>query len=103
MQLGLLLWLAGGAAYVGLTTVRIWRFCRVFQLAREAGFAGVCSAYGGYNVPGDDPFHLQRIHADPDIIRLKNWLTVDPRKLARVARFQYQMSQPPAQADASRS
>ena len=32
-----------------------------FALAKEAGYAGVCSAYGGFNFPGDDPFHLQRI------------------------------------------
>jgi peptidoglycan/xylan/chitin deacetylase (PgdA/CDA1 family) len=49
------------------------------QLAREHGLWGVCSAWGAYNVPGDDPFHLRRIHADADI-RFKNWLTVDPRK-----------------------
>lgn len=60
-----------------------------FQIAAEAGFAGVCSAYGGYNLPGDDPFHLQRIHADPDILRLKNWLTVDPRKVRRTERYLY--------------
>jgi peptidoglycan/xylan/chitin deacetylase (PgdA/CDA1 family) len=59
-----------------------------FHLARQAGYAGVCSAYGGYNFPGDDAFHLQRIHADPDMLRLKNWLTVDPRKL-HVPRFDY--------------
>ncbi len=53
---------------------------RAFQVAHQAGFAGVCSAYGAYNLPGDDPFHLQRIHADPELVRLKNWLTVDPRK-----------------------
>jgi peptidoglycan/xylan/chitin deacetylase (PgdA/CDA1 family) len=35
-----------------------------FELAREAGYLGVCSAYGGFNFPGDDPFHLQRIPAD---------------------------------------
>ena len=51
-----------------------------FEVCRRTGFAGVCSAYGGYNFPGDDPFHLQRIHADPQLLRLKNWLTVDPRK-----------------------
>lgn len=51
-----------------------------FRVAHEAGFLGVCSAYGAYNLPGDDPFHLQRIHADPQMVRLKNWLTVDPRK-----------------------
>lgn len=52
-----------------------------FRIALEAGFDGVCSAYGGYNFPGDDPFHLRRFHADCEFIRFKNWLTVDPRKL----------------------
>jgi len=52
-----------------------------FEIAYEAGFAGVCSAYGGYNFPGDDPFHLRRFHADEEFIRFKNWMTVDPRKL----------------------
>jgi peptidoglycan/xylan/chitin deacetylase (PgdA/CDA1 family) len=60
-----------------------------FQLARRAGYQGVCSGYGGYNLPGDDAFHLQRIHADPEMLRLKNWLTVDPRKLRAVRRFEY--------------
>jgi hypothetical protein len=52
-----------------------------FRVAYQVGFAGVCSAYGGYNFPGDDAFHLRRFHADPEFIRFKNWLTVDPRKL----------------------
>ena len=52
-----------------------------FHVAWEAGYAGVCSAYGGYNFPGDDPFHLRRFHADCEFIRFKNWLTIDPRKL----------------------
>jgi len=59
---------------------------QAFALAREAGYSGVCSAYGGYNFPGDDPFHLQRIPADETMIRLKNWATMDPRKL-RTRRF----------------
>jgi peptidoglycan/xylan/chitin deacetylase (PgdA/CDA1 family) len=54
-----------------------------FSVAYEAGYEGVCSAYGGYNFPGDDPFHLRRFHADPEIIRFKNWLSVDARKLRR--------------------
>jgi peptidoglycan/xylan/chitin deacetylase (PgdA/CDA1 family) len=58
----------------------------VFRAARLAGYEAVCSAYGGYNFPGDDAFHLQRIHADDDMIRFKNWLTVDPRKL-KVRRY----------------
>ena len=60
----------------------------VFEVARQAGFAGVCSAYGGYNFPGDDPFHVQRISAGNDMIHLKNWATLDPRKL-RTVRFEY--------------
>ncbi len=58
-----------------------------FAACYAAGFAGVCSAYGGYNIPGDDPFHLQRFHADPEMIRLKNWITVDPLKLKKHVRF----------------
>lgn len=58
-----------------------------FEMARDAGFAGVCSAYGGYNFPGDDPFHLQRIHVDDDLVRLQNWTTLDPRKLLATRRY----------------
>lgn len=56
-----------------------------FQLARDTGLSGVCSAYGGYNFRSVDPFHIQRIHGDPDMARFKNWLTFDPRKAQRVA------------------
>lgn len=59
-----------------------------FDVAREAGYEAVCSAYGGYNFPGDDPFHIQRIHADSGMIRLKNRVTFDPR-MARTPRFRY--------------
>jgi peptidoglycan/xylan/chitin deacetylase (PgdA/CDA1 family) len=58
-----------------------------FQIAYHAGYRGVCSAYGGYNFPCDDPFHLRRIHADCELVRLKNWLTVDPRKLRHPLSF----------------
>lgn len=66
---------------------------RVFQMAAEAGFEGVCSAYGGYNLPGDDAFHLQRMAADECMIRLKNRVTIDPRKLSE-PRFEYQLPCP---------
>ena len=62
-----------------------------FALAKQAGYAGVCSAYGGLNFPGDDSFHLQRIPVDETMIRLKNWVTMDRRKL-RTRRFVYQDS-----------
>jgi len=59
-----------------------------FQIAYHAGYRGVASAYGGYNFPGDDPFHLRRIHADCELVRLKNWLTIDPRKLRHQTQFE---------------
>jgi peptidoglycan/xylan/chitin deacetylase (PgdA/CDA1 family) len=58
-----------------------------FRIAFQAGLWGVCSAYGGYNLPGDDPFHLQRFHGDPQWARFRNWLTVDPRKLCQAKQF----------------
>ena len=64
-----------------------------FDLAYEAGYEAVCSAYGGFNFPGDDPFHLQRIPADQTMIRLKNWTTIDPRKL-NTPRFHYEVTRP---------
>ena len=59
---------------------------KVFVMLRELGFLGVCSAYGGWNEVGDDPFHLQRLHGDPNFQRMKNWLTYDPR-IERMQRY----------------
>lgn len=59
-----------------------------FQIAREHGYHAVCSAYGGYNFPGDDSFHIQRIFPE-SMLRLKNWLTVDPRKTHHAYRYDY--------------
>lgn len=52
----------------------------VFELARAAGFEAVCSAYGGYNLPGDSPFHIQRIHGDPEFLRFRCHVDDDPRQ-----------------------
>lgn len=60
----------------------------VFAMLKEAGFLGVCSAYGGWNDIGGDSFHLQRLHGDPNLVRMKNWLTYDPR-LGKVPKFDY--------------
>ncbi len=62
-----------------------------FQMAQDAGYEGVCSAHGGYNFPGDDAFHLQRIHGCIQRVRVENWLSLDPRKL-RVPRYDYKTS-----------
>lgn len=62
---------------------------RGFELCREQGYQVVCSAYGGMNAVGEDSFHLQRIHGDPSLARIKNWLSYSPRQLS-VSRFRYQ-------------
>ncbi len=63
---------------------------QAFHMARDAGFEGVLSAYGGYNFPGDDPFHLQRKGVDGPLVRIKNWATIDPFRHRRIPRFEYQ-------------
>ena len=66
--------------------------CQAFALAAQCGYEGVCSAYGGYNYPGDDPFHLHRIPTVCEMLRLKNWLTTDPRKI-HTRRFEYRWNE----------
>jgi peptidoglycan/xylan/chitin deacetylase (PgdA/CDA1 family) len=66
--------------------------CRAFTLAAQYGYEGVCSAYGGYNYPGEDPFHMHRIPAVCELLRMKNWLTADPRKI-HTRRFQYRWTE----------
>ncbi|WP_153556332.1 polysaccharide deacetylase family protein [Roseimaritima sediminicola] len=48
---------------------------------RQAGMDGFCSAFGAYNLPGRDAFHIRRFHGDPEFSRLLNWLQFDARKL----------------------
>lgn len=76
---------------------------QAFDLAFETGFEAVCSAYGGYNFPGDDPFHLQRIGVDAELLRLKNWLSLDARKLRGVRRFEYETLQAPPSRESIRT
>lgn len=52
--------------------------------ARHAGYQTACSAYGEYNFPDGDGFHIRRIPADEALARLKNWVTIDPRKLGHI-------------------
>lgn len=53
----------------------------VIQTVRDCGLSGICSAYGAYNLIGNDPFHIRRIHGDTDFARLRNWLSFDERKI----------------------
>ena len=57
-----------------------------FAAVKRAGFSGVCTAYGAYNLPSETKspwgaMHLRRIHADAEWTRFINWMTFDPRKL----------------------
>jgi peptidoglycan/xylan/chitin deacetylase (PgdA/CDA1 family) len=72
-----------------------------FAMAHEAGYEAACSAYGGYNYPGDDGFHLQRIPTDSCTIRLRNVATVDPRKI-HTARFAWTRNEGRATNDEGR-
>lgn len=65
---------------------------KVFQMLKAEGLLGVCSAYGGWNQVGDDPFHIQRIHGDKNFARMRNWLSFDPR-LAKTTRYEYEASE----------
>lgn len=49
------------------------------EAARRAGYETVSGAYGGYNWMGQTPWFIQRVHGDPCLPRLQNWVTVDPR------------------------
>jgi peptidoglycan/xylan/chitin deacetylase (PgdA/CDA1 family) len=69
-----------------------------FHMARDAGYEGVVSAYGGYNYAGDDPFHLQRKGVDGALVRLKNWATIDPFRHRRIPRFEYESRAAPPMA-----
>lgn len=72
-----------------------------FRLAQQSGFDGVCSAYGGFNSPGDDAFHLQRRSVDGSLVRLKNWSLIDPFRKTAFARYEYRSPEhePVAAAD----
>ncbi|MEZ6089502.1 MAG: polysaccharide deacetylase family protein [Pirellulaceae bacterium] len=64
------------------------------QAVYEAGFEAFCSAFGAYNFPGQDSFHIRRMHGDPEFSRLKNWLSFDTRKLNLQPEIRYWL--PPA-------
>lgn len=51
------------------------------RVACQAGYRGICSAYGGYNLPGRNAFHLRRIHGDDSLIVLKSRTFFDRRQM----------------------
>lgn len=59
------------------------------NLLKQRGIEGICSAYGAMNWPGNDGFHIRRFHGDPNIERLKNWLTLDRRHIVDHSQLQF--------------
>jgi peptidoglycan/xylan/chitin deacetylase (PgdA/CDA1 family) len=55
----------------------------------EAGYQAFLSTTGGFNFPGGDDRHVQRIHGDKGMAALMNWLTFDPRKTMRPTPIRY--------------
>lgn len=49
------------------------------QMLKEEGYAGACTTLGAANPVGVDPFQINRLHGDPSLARVKNWLSFDPR------------------------
>ncbi len=62
------------------------------QAVYESGMLGFCSAFGAYNFPGQDDFHIRRIHGDPEFARLVNWLTFDSHKVRNEPIVRYTLS-----------
>ncbi|MGB7345822.1 MAG: polysaccharide deacetylase family protein [Pirellulaceae bacterium] len=60
----------------------------------EAGLWGFCSAFGAYNLPGRDAFHIRRFHGDGEFNRFLNWTSFDPQKVHREPTIRYFL--PPA-------
>jgi peptidoglycan/xylan/chitin deacetylase (PgdA/CDA1 family) len=51
------------------------------DVIQRHGFEGFCTAYGAWNWPNSGGYHVRRIHADPGLEKLCNWLSFDARKL----------------------
>ena len=64
------------------------------EIVQEAGLRGFCSAFGGYNLVGQDAFHLRRAHGDPEWSRFQNWLSFDVSKVRLEPEVRYFL--PPA-------
>jgi peptidoglycan/xylan/chitin deacetylase (PgdA/CDA1 family) len=50
-----------------------------FELLKEEGYRAACTTLPEANPVGADPFQINRLHGDPSLARVKNWLSFDPR------------------------
>jgi peptidoglycan/xylan/chitin deacetylase (PgdA/CDA1 family) len=62
---------------------------QAFDMALEAGYEGVCSAYGGWNYPGDNPFHIRRRCVDGPPNRPRSWAKIDPIRERFLPKYSY--------------
>jgi peptidoglycan/xylan/chitin deacetylase (PgdA/CDA1 family) len=63
------------------------------EVVVKSGYRGFVSAFGGWNFPDQDQFHLVRFHGDPCTAAVRNWLTLDPRKLNQHQEFHYRKAE----------
>jgi len=70
---------------------------QAIEMVHKAGMRGFCSAYGAYNLVGQDRFHIRRFHGDSNFQRLENWLTFDQRKLLNQPVIEYHLSDRPTE------
>ena len=59
------------------------------DMVAQAGYKAFASAIGGWNVPGRDEFHMLRFHGDRCTEALRNWLTLDPRRIKQRCDLHY--------------
>ena len=69
----------------------------VIEATQRAGLDGFCSAFGAYNLPGRDSFHIRRFHGDKSFARFRNWVTFDQKKLLVEPNITYDPA-PPTQS-----
>jgi len=63
---------------------------RAIQFLHDEGFESYASAHGGYKFPTSSGFHLRRFNADPNLERVKNWLSLDPRWVYERPQYEYE-------------
>ena len=86
-------WLAAGRYFAFPFGQRANLSTTAAMLARQAGLAGVVSAYGGINRRATtDGFHMLRFHGDRSLPRVANWLADDPRWWGVRAEMREQMT-----------
>ena len=56
---------------------------------RREGLQAFCSAFGAYNMPGNDPFHIRRFHGDQNFSQFRKWIAFDRNKVSNEPEILY--------------